>query len=67
MPPANGDVSVNGNEVGDTAIYTCDTNYVLDGGSIATCTLAADGKSASFLPAPPTCTRKFARVAELHN
>ena len=56
--PDNGDVTVGGDDLGDTATYTCDTGYNLVGEDKATCTEAADGESASFMPAPPVCESK---------
>ena len=56
--PDNGDVVIGGNDVGDTATYTCDTGYNRVGAEVATCTEAADGESASFTPDPPVCESK---------
>ena len=56
--PDNGDVVIGGNDVGDTATYTCDTGYNLVGAAMATCNESADGESASFTPDPPVCESK---------
>ena len=56
--PNNGDVAVEGDDLGDTATYTCDAGFDLVGAAMATCTEAADGESASFIPAPPVCESK---------
>ena len=56
--PENGIVQVSGDDLGDAATYTCDTGYNLVGAATATCTEAADGESASFMPAPPVCESK---------
>ena len=45
--PDNGDVAVEGDDLGDTATYTCDAGFDLVGAAMATCTEAADGESAS--------------------
>ena len=58
--PDNGDVAVDGNDLGDTATYICDAGFDLIGKAKATCTEAADGESASFIPAPPVCEGKWA-------
>ena len=57
VAPANGGMLFSGNDVGDTAIYTCDSGFELTGEATATCTEDAGGNSASFKPAPPTCQR----------
>ena len=56
--PDNGGVEVSGDDLGDTATYTCDTGYNLVGEAEATCTEADDGNSASFKPDPPVCESK---------
>ena len=56
--PDNGGVTVEGDDLGDAATYTCDAGYNLVGTTTATCTEAADGESASFMPAPPVCESK---------
>ena len=61
VAPANGGVSFSGNEVGDTATYTCDSGFDLVGEGLATCTAAADG-TASFQPGPPTCAPSMLHI-----
>ena len=61
-PPAlvNGMRTFTGNSVGDTAAYTCNSGFELIGDITTTCTVAADGNSATF-PAvpPPECRREY--------
>ena len=52
VAPANGGVTFTGNNIGDTATYTCDSGFELDGLPTATC---ADGDETSFQPPAPTC------------
>ena len=56
--PSNGAVTSAGNSVGDTATYSCNTGFELLGNAVATCTLATEGNSASFMPTPPVCRGK---------
>ena len=37
IPPTNGNVIQNGNEFGDTAVYTCEPGFRLSGTRIRTC------------------------------
>ena len=62
VAPANGGMSFSGNDVGDTATYTCDSGFELTGEATATCTEDAGGNSASFQPAPPTCQCMCAKL-----
>ena len=48
--PDNGDVSVTGTGVGDTATYTCDAGYELIGSSTRTCQ-----SNGEWSGSPPTC------------
>ena len=61
-PPqiTNGMVTFTGNSVGDTATYSCNSDFELIGGATTTCTQAADGNSAAY-PAipPPSCRREY--------
>ena len=50
IDPANGEVSVTGNSPGDTATYTCDSDYDLVGPQILTC-----GDDGMWSDGPPTC------------
>lgn len=50
--PPNGMVTVNGNSVGDTATYTCNSGFELDGPQDVTCEQTDDMASFS---SPPTC------------
>ena len=50
IDPANGRVSVTGNSPGDTATYTCDSDYDLVGSRILTC-----GDDGMWSDTPPTC------------
>ena len=60
--PANGDVRVSGFNVGDTAVYTCDVNYQLDGRSTRTC-----GSDGQWTGEAPTCERKLLHQHSLYN
>ena len=51
-------MTVGGNNIGDTATYTCDPGFDLVGDGTATCTDAGDG-TASFQPDAPTCQGKL--------
>ena len=48
--PANGMVSMTANSVGDTATFTCDAGYELNGADVLTC--QSDG---TWDNPPPTC------------
>ena len=52
---ANGMVTFTGNSVGDTATYTCNSGFTLNGDAITECTEAEDSSSAEFQPAAPSC------------
>ena len=51
--PANGMVVPEGNCEGDTAIYTCNEGYKLDGASNTTC-----GSNGQWSPEEPKCLGK---------
>ena len=49
--PMYGDLSLSGFSVGDTAIVTCDTGYVLNGSTVRYCTPSGwDGIEADCVP-----------------
>ena len=50
MDPANGMVTVTGNSPGDTATYTCNDGYILEGSASQTC-----GPDGAWSDVPPTC------------
>ena len=50
----NGMVTFTGNSIGDTATYSCNPGFELDGGATTTCT-AVDENSAEFSPQSPVC------------
>ena len=52
--PANGAVTVNGMNPGDTATYTCISGYELEGADTLTC-----GSDGMWSPEPPVCTREL--------
>ena len=52
--PANGAVTVNGMNPGDTATYTCISGYELEGAATLTC-----GSNGMWSPEPPVCTREL--------
>ena len=52
--PANGAVTVNGMNPGDTATYTCNSGYELEGAETLTC-----GSDGMWSPDPPVCTREL--------
>ena len=52
--PANGKVVVNGTFPGDTAMYSCDMGFVLEGVDTITC--EDDG---AWSAGPPVCIREF--------
>ena len=53
--PTNGQVSTTGTTFGETATYSCDTGYNLDGGSTRTC--EASGATGVWSGSAPTCQR----------
>ena len=53
----NGTVTFTGNSIGDTATYSCNSGFELDGAVTTTCT-AVDENSAEFSPQPPVCRRE---------
>ena len=53
----NGTVTFTGNSIGDTATYSCNSGFELDGAITTTCT-AVDAVSAEFSPQPPVCRRE---------
>ena len=57
--PDNGGVTCSGISVGETCDFTCDAGFELVGTMTSTCTEAADGNSAMFIPDPPVCRRKY--------
>ena len=54
----NGTVTVTGNSVGDTATYSCDSGFELNGDETTTC-IQVDVNSSVFLPSPPVCIREY--------
>ena len=54
----NSMVLFTGNSIGDTATYSCNSGYELEGATTTTCT-AVDADSAQFLPEPPVCRREY--------
>ena len=54
----NGTVTLTGNSVGDTATYTCDPGFEIDGNTSVMCT-QVDVNSAAFFPAAPVCRREY--------
>ena len=52
--PANGQVVVNGMTPGDTATYSCDMGFELDGVETVTC-----GDNGAWSARPPVCRREF--------
>ena len=57
----NGMVTLTGNFINDTAIYTCDSGFELIGSANLTCTLV-DANSSAFQPAPPFCRREYTEL-----
>ena len=56
----NGMRTFTGNSVGDTTTYTCNANFEIIGVPITSCTVAADGNSATFPMVPPLeCRREY--------
>ena len=56
--PANGNVTVTGQSVGDTATYSCDAGFVLDGNASRTCTML-DPDASDWSLMAPVCISKF--------
>ena len=52
--PANGNLVLSGNTVGETADYTCNTGFILEGDSTLTC-----GEDGQWSGSPPVCNRKY--------
>ena len=52
--PANGNLVLSGNTFGETALYTCNTGFILVGDSTLTC--RGDGQ---WSGSPPVCNRKY--------
>ena len=61
--PANGQVLITGNSLGDQAVFKCSPGFELIGSHVATCTRVGD-VSAMFLPGRAICTRKFSGYSE---
>ena len=55
---SNGMVTFTNNSVNGTATYTCDSGFELIGGATMTCKVV-DMNSATFQPAPPSCSREY--------
>ena len=53
VPPANGNLVFSGNTFGETADYTCNTGFILEGDSPLTC-----GGDSQWSGSPPVCNRK---------
>ena len=53
VAPANGSLVLSGNTFGETASYTCNTGFILEGDSILTC-----GGDGQWSGSPPVCNRK---------
>ena len=53
--PGNGTVDVSGNQPGDTAVYSCDDGFTLDGVDTRTC-----GENGQWSGSEPTCVGKYA-------
>ena len=60
----NGVVIFTGNSVGDTATYTCNSDFELIGIASATCT-QVDVNSASFSPVAPVCRRECCMIMSI--
>ena len=52
--PGNGAVTVNGTSPGDTATYSCNTGFELEGTDTVTC-----GDNGTWSAGPPVCIREF--------
>ena len=48
--PGNGTVDVSGNQPGDTAVYSCNDGFTLDGVDMRTC-----GENGQWSGSEPTC------------
>ena len=53
VAPANGSLVLSGNTFGETASYTCNTGFILEGDSTLTC-----GGDGQWSGSPPVCNRK---------
>ena len=53
VAPANGSLVLSGNTFGETANYTCDTGFILEGDSTLTC-----GSDGQWIGSPLVCNRK---------
>ena len=51
LPPTNGEVSVEGGSFGDTAVYSCNPGFTLEGSATRVCMA-----SGQWSDTPPTCT-----------
>ena len=54
VPPANGNLVLSGNTFGETANYTCNTGFILEGDSTLTC-----GGDGQWIGSSPVCNRKY--------
>ena len=54
VAPANGSLVLSGNTFGETANYTCNTGFILEGDSTLTC-----GGDGQWTGSPPVCNRKY--------
>ena len=54
VPPANGNLVLSGNTFGETANYTCNTVFILEGDSTLTC-----GGDGQWIGSSPVCNRKY--------
>ena len=52
--PTNGNLVLSGNTFGETADYTCNTGFILEGDSTLTC-----GGDGQWSGSPPVCNRKY--------
>ena len=54
VPPADGNLVLSGNTFGETANYTCNTGFILEGDPTLTC-----GGDGQWIGSPPVCNRKY--------
>ena len=54
VPPANGNLVLSGNTFGETANYTCNTGFILEGDPTLTC-----GVDGQWSGSSPVCNRKY--------
>ena len=54
----NGMVMFTTTSIGDTATYSCNSGFELDGGATTTCSAAVDSNPPEFSPQPPVCRRE---------